>query len=74
MTEVEDFVDMISEMSYIVESMHQFLSMTPYYINQEDASSRELKIEMINSLNTIKNIRGNLNFNNLKKELAKKIS
>lgn len=74
MTEVEDFVDMISEMSYIIESMHHFLSMTPDYINQEDEDSRELKIEMINNLNTIKNIRGNLNFNNLKNILTKKTS
>lgn len=69
MTEVENFVDMVNEMTYLVESMHEFMTLTPAYVNQDDDDARKIKIEMIKSLNTIRKIRDSVHFNNLKKEL-----
>lgn len=69
MTEVENFVDMVNELTYLVESMHEFMTMMPAYINQDDENARKVKIEMIKSLNTIRKIRDSTNFNNLKKEI-----
>lgn len=74
MTEMENLVDLVSEMTYLVESMHDFMTMTPTYVNQDDENARKIKIEMIKYLNTIRRIRNTTNFNNLKKLLNQKNS